>query len=389
MTSTPALPSRTEVAVVGAGPTGLALAVTLAEAGVDFVLLDRQAEGANTSRAAVVHARTLEVFDELDPSGALSADLVARGIPVSRFRIRDGARPLAAVDFDGLPTAHPYALMVPQYETEAVLLGRLRALGVDVHRPHEVASATQDADGVTLTTAAGETLRAAYAVGADGMHSTVRTAAGIGFTGSAYDESFVLADVVMDWAPGPSEVSLAFGAAGLTVIAPLPGAGAEGAGRRYRIVATVAEAPSSPDLPFVRALLAERLRGEARVHDLVWSSRFRIHHRVADRYRAGRLLLAGDAAHVHSPAGGQGMNTGIQDGHALGRALAAGDLDAYEARRRPVALRVVALTDRMTRVATARGRTLCALRNTLLPALARIPAFRNRLARELAELDYR
>ncbi|MFJ2825595.1 FAD-dependent monooxygenase [Streptomyces toxytricini] len=389
MTGTPALPSRTEVAVVGAGPTGLALAVTLAEAGVDFVLLDRQAEGANTSRAAVVHARTLEVFDELDPSGALSAALVARGIPVSRFRIRDGARPLAAVDFDGLPTAHPYALMVPQYETEAVLLNRLRALGGDVHRPHEVALVSQDADGVTLTTATGETLRAAYAVGADGMHSTVRTAAGIGFTGSAYDESFVLADVVMDWAPGPSEVSLAFGAAGLTVIAPLPGAGVAGAGRRYRIVATVAEAPPVPDLPFVRALLAERLRGEARVHDLVWSSRFRIHHRVADRYRAGRLLLAGDAAHVHSPAGGQGMNTGIQDGHALGRALAAGDLDAYEARRRPVALRVVALTDRMTRVATALGRTLRALRNTLLPALARIPAFRMRLARELAELDYR
>ncbi|MFD0722970.1 FAD-dependent monooxygenase [Streptomyces globosus] len=139
----------------------------------------------------------------------------------------------------------------------------------------------------------------------------------------------------------------------------------------------------------MRALLAERLRGEARVHDLVWSSRFRVHHRVADRYRAGRLLLAGDAAHVHSPAGGQGMNTGIQDGHALGRALAAGDLDAYEARRRPVAQRVVALTDRMTRVATARGRTLRVLRNTLLPVLARIPAVRNRLARELAELDYR
>lgn len=120
MTST-ALPATTDVAIVGAGPTGLALAVTLAEAGLGFVLLDRQAEGANTSRAAVVHARTLEVLDELDPTGALSADLIGRGIPVSRFRIRDGARPLAAIPFDGLRTAHPYALMVPQYETEAVL----------------------------------------------------------------------------------------------------------------------------------------------------------------------------------------------------------------------------------------------------------------------------
>ncbi|MFE5809020.1 FAD-dependent oxidoreductase [Streptomyces sp. NPDC056491] len=382
MTSTAALPTRTDVAIVGAGPTGLALAVTLAGAGVDFVLLDRQAEGANTSRAAVVHARTLEVLDELDPSGGLSAELIGRGLPVTRFQLRDGARPLAGITFDRLRTAHPYALMVPQYETEAVLLQRLRSLGHDVHRPHEVTAVTQDADGVTLTTATGETLRAAHAVGADGMHSAVREAAGIGFTGSAYGESFVLADVVMDWAPGRREVSLAFGAAGLTVVAPLPGG-------HFRIVTTVDEAPAEPDLAFVQGLLDERVPGEAVVRELVWSSRFRIHHRVADRYRAGRLLLAGDAAHVHSPAGGQGMNTGIQDGHALGRALATGDPGGYGAHRRPVALRVVALTDRMTRIATTRNRALRTVRNTLLPVLLRIPALHDRLANELAELDYR
>ncbi|MEU6760345.1 FAD-dependent monooxygenase [Streptomyces sp. NPDC046685] len=381
MTST-ALPAVTSVAIIGAGPTGLALAVTLAEAGVDFVLLDRQAEGANTSRAAVVHARTLEVLDELDPSRALSAELIGRGLPVGTFRIRDGARALSEIRFGGLPTPYPYALMVPQNQTEAVLLARLRALGGDVHRPYEVTGVAQDADGVTLTTATGQTLRAAHAVGADGMHSVVREAAGIGFTGSAYKESFVLADVVMDWAPGPGEVSLTLGATGLTVIAPLPGG-------RYRMVASVAEAPADPGLAFVQALLDERAPGQATVRELVWSSRFRIHHRVADRYSAGRLLLAGDAAHVHSPAGGQGMNTGIQDGYALGRALAAGDLDSYEARRRPVALRVVALTDRMTRVATTRNPALRALRNTLLPVLTRVPALRTRLATELAELDYR
>ncbi|MFJ9549791.1 FAD-dependent monooxygenase [Streptomyces erythrochromogenes] len=214
------------------------------------------------------------------------------------------------------------------------------------------------------------------------LHSAVRAAAGIAFEGGSYGESFVLADVVMDWAPGPREVSLAFGAAGLTVIAPLPGG-------HYRIVATVAEAPAEPDLAFVRGLLDARVPGQAAVRELVWSSRFRIHHRVADRYRAGRLLLAGDAAHVHSPAGGQGMNTGIQDGHALGRALAAGDLDGYEAARRPVALRVVALTHRMTRVATTRNRALRGVRNTLLPVLARVPALRVRLATELAELNHR
>ena len=313
---------QTEVVIVGAGPTGLALAVTLATAGVEFVIVDRLAEGANTSRAAVVHARTLEVLGELG-----SADpLIARGLRVDRFAISDGSRRLLTIPFDGLPTPYPYTLMVPQSETESVLLNRLHALGHEVHRPYEVAAVVQDGAGVTLTMTTGQILRAGYAVGADGMHSAVRRESGIGFTGSAYPESFVLADVTMDWTPGRHEVSLTLGIAGLTVVAPLPGG-------HYRIVATVDDAPETPDLEFVRRLLDERAPGRATVDGLVWSSRFRVHHRVADHYRAGRLLLAGDAAHVHSPAGGQGMNTGIQDGYALGSALAGGRLDDYEAQR--------------------------------------------------------
>ncbi|MET8030462.1 FAD-dependent oxidoreductase [Streptomyces avermitilis] len=375
--NTTALPARTEVAIVGAGPAGLALAVTLAASGIDFVVLDKLAEGANTSRAAVVHARTLEVLDEL---GA-SEELIARGVQVTQFAVRDGSRRLMTVPFDKLPTPHPYTLMVPQYETESVLLARLRALGGDVHRPHEVTSVVQDEDGVTLTTSTGQTLRAGYVVGTDGMHSTVREAAGIGFTGNAYAESFVLADVVMDWAPGPSEVSLTFGTAGLTVVAPLPN-------DHYRVVATVDTAPESPDLAFVQQLLDERAPGQAKVTGLAWSSRFRVHHRVADRYRAGRMLLAGDAAHVHSPAGGQGMNTGIQDGYALGRAIATGQLDGYEARRRPIAQRVVAFTDRMTRIATTRSPIARGARNIALPLLGHM-GLPKKLATELAELDYR
>ncbi|MEU9646600.1 FAD-dependent oxidoreductase [Streptomyces sp. NPDC048188] len=373
-----ALPARTGVAIVGAGPTGLALALTLATEGVDFVLLDRLAEGANTSRAAVVHARTLEVLDEL---GAASR-LVEEGLRVEEFAVRDAARKLLTVPFGALPTAYPYTLMLEQYKTEALLLARLRQLGRDVHRPYEVESLAQDADGVTLALAGGQTLRADYAVGADGMHSSVREAAGIGFSGNAYEESFVLADVEMDWAPGPKEVSLTFGTAGLTVVAPLPGG-------HYRVVATCAEAPAEPELRFLQRLLDERLPDQARVHRVTWSSRFRIHHRVADSYRAGRLLLAGDAAHVHSPAGGQGMNTGIQDGVALGRAIAAARVEEYEGRRRPIAAEVVAFTDRMTKIATTRNPIIRAARNTVLPYLGRIPAVRDNLARRLAELDYR
>jgi len=371
------LPHRTEVVIVGAGPTGLALAVTLAAAGIDHVVIDRQTEGANTSRAAVVHARTLEVLDELGTAD----ELISHGIRVSRFGVRDGSRRLLTLNFDDLPTPYPFALMVPQSVTEAVLLARLRVLGGDVHRPHEISSVVQDGDGVKLTTTTGDTVHATYVVGADGMHSTVRDAAGIGFTGSPYAESFVLADVLMDWAPGPAEVSLTFGAAGLAVVAPLPGG-------HYRVVVTVDDAPPDPDLALVQRLLDERTPGQARVTELVWSSRFRVHHRVADHYRAGRLFLAGDAAHVHSPAGGQGMNTGIQDGYALGRALATGRLDDYETRRRPVAQRVVALTHRMTRMATTRNPAARAVRNSALPVLARLGLSR-KIATELAELNYR
>ena len=376
--SATALPARTEIAIVGAGPTGLALAVTLASAGLDFVIVDRLLEGANTSRAAVVHARTLEVLDELDAS----KELIDRGIQVTRFAVRDGSRRLLTVSFDRLPTPHPYTLMVPQYETEDVLLARLRVLGGDVHRPYEVSSVIQDQDGVTLTMSTGQTIRAGYVVGADGMHSAVREASGIGFTGSAYGESFVLADVEMDWAPGRREVSLTFGAAGLAVVAPLPGG-------HYRVVATVDDAPITPDLECVQRLLDERTPGQANLTALAWSSRFRVHHRIADHYRSNRLLLAGDAAHVHSPAGGQGMNIGIQDGYALGRAFATGQLDGYEAQRRPVAQRVVAFTDRMTKMGTTRSPAVRGARNTVLPLLGRLPAFRTKLATELAELNYR
>lgn len=165
-----------------------------------------------------------------------------------------------------------------------------------------------------------------------------------------------------------------------------------------RVVATVAEAPERPDLADVQAILDARgpQQGRLVVREALWSSRFQVHHRVADRYRAGRLFLAGDAAHVHSPAGGQGMNTGIQDAVALGRLLArvlGGEpdslLDSYEAIRRPVALDVVALTDRMIRVATLRSRPARLLRNTAIRLLSRIPAARAKLAYQLAGLDNR
>jgi 2-polyprenyl-6-methoxyphenol hydroxylase-like FAD-dependent oxidoreductase len=374
----------TDVLIVGAGPTGLTLAASLLLKGTNVTLVDRQPEGANTSRAAGVNARTLEVLEGID----VTRRLVKEGIEAPRFAIRDGAKALLSIDFSGLATAYPFTLLVPQSTTERLLLDRVRELGGDVARPKVLATITQDAAGVTATFDDGDVVRARYVVGADGMHSTVREQAGIGFSGGAYEHSFVLADARLIGDAPTDEVRLFWASEGLTVVAPLPNGD-------FRIVAPVDDAPEVPSVAFVQQILDTRGPGGITVTDITWGSRFRIHHRVADTYRAGRILLAGDAAHVHSPAGGQGMNLGIQDAVALADALAAvlaGGPDSllgeYSATRRPIAQQVVALTDRLTKLATL-PRALRPVRNVALAIIGRIPPITRALASRLSGLVYR
>jgi 2-polyprenyl-6-methoxyphenol hydroxylase-like FAD-dependent oxidoreductase len=375
-----------DVLVVGAGPTGLTLAASLVARGIATTVVDRQAAGANTSRAAVVNARSLEVLESLD----VARRLVKEGVQAPRFSIRDRARRLIPIDFSALPSAYPYSLMIPQSTTERLLLERLTELGGTVLRPKTLTSIEQDVDGVTASFDDGDVIRARYAVGADGMHSIVREQAGIGFHGGAYAESFVLADVHLIGEAPADEVILYWATAGLTVVAPLPD-------DIFRIVAPVPEAPENPSAAYVQQILDTRGPGRGRmvVTDVVWGSRFRIHHRVADTYRAGRLLLAGDAAHVHSPAGGQGMNLGIQDAVALSEALVGvlggkpeSLLDEYSAVRRPMARGVVTLTDRLTRLATL-PRFVRPIRNVGIGLAGRFPFVQRALAMRLSGLVYR
>ena len=377
--------NNTDVLIVGAGPSGLTLAASLVSRGIATTVVDRQAAGANTSRAAVVNARSLEVLEDLD----VARRLVKEGVQAPLFSIRDRARTLIPIDFSTLPTEYPYSLMVPQSTTERLLLDRLVELGGSVVRPKTLTSIEQDTNGVTASFDDGDVIRARSAVGADGIHSTVREQAGIGFHGGAYDESFILADVRLGDAP-LDEVVLFWATAGLTVVAPLPG-------DIYRIVAPIADAPEHPSASFVQEILDDRGPGAGRmvVNEVIWGSRFRIHHRVADTYRAGRLLLAGDAAHVHSPAGGQGMNLGIQDAVALSEALAGvldggpdSLLDEYSAARRPIARDVVTMTDRLTRLATL-PRAARPLRIAVFSLVGRLPAAIRALAWRLSGLVYR
>jgi 2-polyprenyl-6-methoxyphenol hydroxylase-like FAD-dependent oxidoreductase len=381
----------TDVLIVGAGPTGLALAATLADAGIDHIIVDKLTAGLNTSRAAVIHAHTLEVLDAL----GVSEPLMKEGLRLAKFSIRDRDRSLLRLRFDTLPSPFSCLLMLSQEKTESILSEALVKAGSAVRWGWMLESLAETPEGVEASLVAEgntQTVRARYVVGADGMHSLVRQTAGIGFSGASYEESFVLADVDMEWGHGDDEVMLFFSPAGLVVVAPLPGG-------RFRVVATLDDAPREPGVADIQALLDGRgpTHGTGKVLRVHWSSRFRLHHRVADDYRRGRFLLVGDAAHVHSPAGGQGMNTGLVDACVLGRILAdvisgrEGEdlLDEYGALRRPAAQEVLSLAGRLTRMATMRSAPKRLLRNFALRTLNLLPMARRRFEMNLSGLARR
>ena len=350
-----------EVMVVGAGPTGLALAATLAAHGTRVQVIDRQADRVHESRALAIQPRTLEVLAGLGVTSAL----LARGRQTVQMRLHLARRVISLRLFDlGLTdTAYPFLLFVSQAQTERILGDYLAAHGVTIQRQTELVGLSLGGEqvGCQLRRPDGglETVAARYVVGCDGMHSTVRQQAGIEFEGAAYPQTFLLADLEVDGLePGAAHVYLT--GTGMVFFFPL------GDPATWRLLAmrppggaTSSDAEAS--LAELQAIAAGSTSDALRLHDPVWMTHFRLHLRRATRYRAGRVFLAGDAAHVHSPAGGQGMNTGIQDATNLAWKLAlvcsgaAGEelLDTYELERAPVGRRVLRLTDRVFTVATS------------------------------------
>jgi 2-polyprenyl-6-methoxyphenol hydroxylase-like FAD-dependent oxidoreductase len=363
--------------VVGAGPTGLTAAVRLDQLGVPHIVLDARPEPTLTSNAALVHASSLELLAEI----GVGDELVAAGRKMYRIVMVDRGRPLVRIDLTRLPTRYPFALGVPQSTTEDLLIKRLNDLGGSVRRPVRVDTIEQDGDGV-LVGAGAARFRARYVIGADGSHSVVRSGIGVEFGGNTYPSQFVLADIPLSGDQPPDQATINMSADGVTVLGLLPSG-------NHRIVATVAgEAPESPDRAFVDALLRARGIPFRTVAEPAWSFRFRIHHRVADRFQVGNVFLAGDAAHVHSPAAGQGMNTGIADAYDLATKLASGaDLDSYARVRRETALEVVRFTDRMTRMAQLSNPVARAVRRAIAGTAGRLHPVQNRIATWVTGLE--
>lgn len=349
-----------DVVVVGAGPTGLTLACGLLSHGVSVRVVDRAPGPAVTSRANFLHARGSEVLDRIGALGTLPEESL-RAMRITTYL---GDRPVMRLQFGdpGLRTAAP-PMLVSQAKIEESLRDRLAELGGAPEWNRSLRAVTTDAEGVTAVLGGDQAVRAQWVVGCDGTGSATRELAAIGFPGVKLSERFLLADVHIDWDVDRGGTTGWIHPAGLIGVMPMPDP--HGRDDLWRVIAYDPGFDEKPSqnaiLDRLRQIVPERTRRPVRIGDAVWLSQFTVHRRLADTYRRGRILLAGDAAHAHAPFGGQGMLTGIGDAENLAWKLAlvlsgcAADrlLDSYEAERRPLAREVLRGTSAMTRVNVA------------------------------------
>jgi 2-polyprenyl-6-methoxyphenol hydroxylase-like FAD-dependent oxidoreductase len=380
-----------QVLVVGAGPTGLVLACELLSRGIDVRIVDRNDGAVLETRALGVHARTLEMLDGM----GLVERFLDHGQRVPRFRWYSDGRPIASFDLSSAGSRYGFMLDIPQHETERLLRDRVAELGGVVEQSVELTGVVQDEASVTATVkdAGGRcrTLTAAYLVGCDGAHSRVRHELGLAFEGHPYPQDWLLADVLVDWDREEDSVQALF----RTDMPPLIGFPMRG--HRWRLTVPFAgqRQHGPPTLEEFQDFVDQRAPERPRLSDPTWLASFHVHRRSTDTYRWGRVMLAGDAVHVHSPAGGQGMNTGMMDAHNLGwkLALVASGcashelLDTYGDERGPVAASVLGLTHAIVRVGTLQSRVGCALRDSLMPLATRSALVQRRAARRLSQVS--
>jgi 2-polyprenyl-6-methoxyphenol hydroxylase-like FAD-dependent oxidoreductase len=377
---------RTQVMIVGAGPVGLTLGCELSRSGVQVRIVDKAAQRTDKSKALVLWSRSLELMDR----GIGTGQFLENGFNVQAVNFISGEKLVGHVDMSSVDSPYPYAMMIPQSETERLLEGRLQELGVTVERSVEAMSITAEPDG-TRTTLRGpdgreEEVLADWLVGCDGAHSIVRHSLGATFDGETNESDWMLGDVHMTGYPVPdTEASVYWHRDGAFIIFPItPG--------RYRVIADLPPsgeaAPPTPTLDKVQAIIDRRGPGNLKAFDPIWLAGFRINGRKVSKYRWGRVFLAGDAAHIHSPAGGQGMNTGMQDAFNLAWKLAlvvhgtCGEalLDSYSPERSYVGDQVLKTAGALTTVGTLRNPVAQTLRDMVGHLMLGLTTFQHAFA---------
>jgi len=387
----------TQVLVVGAGPVGLFMAAELNRHGVSCRIVDMNDGPTHDSRAASIQARTLEILDSV---GLADEFVQAGNICHAKASYTSNDKLIKYLTFDELESPFTFVLQLPQSQTERMLAQYLARLGTEVERRVELVAFEQDEDGVraTLRSPDGgqETAKVSYLVACDGAHSTVRHALGVSFSGDDYPTDLISADVQVDWKlPRDEQISF-FAAEGMLTFFPL-------ARGRAEIVADLGPAqgdhlpPGAPALEDLQAIFNARTPGGV-LSDLIWSVRYRVHSRQSERYQVGRVFLVGDAAHICSNIGGQGMNTGIQDAYNLGWKLGlvlnarspASLLDSYSPERHQAGRDMLCLSDYLHRTALREEPHLSfseSLRQKLATDLASQEVMQQRMRRAVAELN--
>jgi 2-polyprenyl-6-methoxyphenol hydroxylase-like FAD-dependent oxidoreductase len=364
---------ESKVLIVGAGPTGLTLALWLAKLGVRARIVDKSEGPGTASRAMTVQARTLEFYKFL----GCAEDVIAKGIKIEQAHLRKGVNETGVLRFGQLGrglSPYPFALSLPQDDHERFLVDQLAAAGVHVERQTELTELVENEGSVEVklrNPEGSEALSCQYVVGCDGAHSSVRELLGVTFSGGTYSQLFYVADVAGEGLPsGAQDMNMCFGSTSFCVVFPIRSTG------NFRLIGIVP--PHLADSP---SLTFEDIRAD--VHKLVgfevttvnWFSTYHVHHRVAERFRQGRVFLAGDAGHIHSPAGGQGMNTGIGDAVNLTWKVAGvvkgelnpGVLDSYEQERIAFAKSLVQSTDRAFQMMVSQSMEALLIRRVFLP----------------------
>jgi 2-polyprenyl-6-methoxyphenol hydroxylase-like FAD-dependent oxidoreductase len=388
------MPPNIDVLVAGAGPVGLVMAAELARYGLSVRIVEKNAQRTDKSKALVVWSRTLELMDRL----GCTESFLATGLKSTAANISAGTKPIARINFDSAETHYPFALMIPQSETERLLEEFLQKLGVQVERSVEITGFTDSQNSVSsiLRDANGceEIVEASWLVGCDGAHSTVRRELGMEFKGSTQPSDWMLADAHLTGVPHPGETCAFWHSDGVLIIFPItPG--------RYRVIADSGPTDSNtpcpdPTLEDIQAVLDRRGPGGIKISDPIWLAAFHINERKVSDYQSGRVFLAGDAAHIHSPAGGQGMNTGMQDAFNLAWKLAMVShgtcghhpvLESYSPERSGVGDMVLKAAGRFTDLAILKGAAKQSIRNHLASFLLGIAPLRKIAVDTIEELS--
>lgn len=376
-----------DVLIVGAGPVGLLLANECARRGLRWRQVEEDAGQSEHSKALAIFPRTMEIFD----MAGVAAPFLEKANRVTKVAVTAHGRRLAHMHFAPEESPYRFIAMVPQDVTEKLLAEELRRQGGAVEYETKFVSGVEEDGGVRAKLEKkGQTteITASYVVGCDGAHSTVRHLLNLPFEGAQYADTFMLADIETNEGPAADELQLCPSELGPVALFPM-------SATRWRLVATIAGAEGdAPTLDTVRHILAERGPGGFEARELHWSSYFRIHHRQTAQLRSGRFFIAGDAAHIHSPFGGQGMNTGLQDVWNLvwkldlavrgqgNEAL----LESYSAERRPVIQSLIETTHMLTKAMGTPSRLAQTLRDSIIPMVSRLAPFQHAFVRKLSEL---